>query len=105
DRHLRPLKTLASAATDPANAPGVRGLAAMLADAGGVLPRKSVRSAISHLEHADRQALHRRRVRLGPLDVFVDPLLKPAAQFWRAALVAVPTRQTQAALCGARAPT
>src|SRR6478735_536645 len=73
DRHLRPLKILAAAATDPASSPGVRALAAMLADAGGVLPRKSVLSAIAHLEHADRQALHRLRVRLGPLDVFVDP--------------------------------
>ena len=40
-RHLRPLKILASAATDPASSPGVRALAAMLADAGGLLPRKS----------------------------------------------------------------
>jgi ATP-dependent RNA helicase SUPV3L1/SUV3 len=105
DRHLRPLKILAAAATDPASSPGVRALAAMLADAGGVLPRKSVLSAIAHLEHADRQALHRLRVRLGPLDVFVDPLLKPAAQFWRAALVAVRTGQPMPALPGAGAAT
>src|SRR6476619_311150 len=84
DRHLRPLKTLAAAATDPSASPGVRAVAAMLADAGGVLPRKAMLSAIAHLEHADRQSLHKLRVRLGPLDVFVDPLLKPAAQFWRA---------------------
>jgi ATP-dependent RNA helicase SUPV3L1/SUV3 len=93
DRHLRPLKKLASAATDRESAPGVRALAAMLADAGGVLPRKSVLSAIAHLEQADRQALHRLRVRLGPLDVFVDSLLKPSAQFWRAALLSVRTGQ------------
>jgi ATP-dependent RNA helicase SUPV3L1/SUV3 len=61
----------------------------MLADAGGVMPRKSVLSAISHLEQADRQSLHRLRVRLGPLDVFQPQLLKPAAQFWRAALQSV----------------
>ena len=53
----------------------------MLADAGGVLPRKAVLSAIAHLEQADRQALHRLRVRLGPLDVF----LSAAAQARRAA--------------------
>ncbi len=105
DRHLRPLKILAAAATDTASSPSVRALAAMLADAGGVLPRKSVLSAIAHLEHADRQALHRLRVRLGPLDVFVDPLLKPAAQFWRAALVAVRTGQPMPALPGAGAAT
>src|SRR5439155_5241081 len=37
-RHLRPLKILASAATDPASPPGVRALAAMLTDAGGLPP-------------------------------------------------------------------
>ncbi|MGN6848969.1 MAG: helicase-related protein [Sphingomicrobium sp.] len=93
ERHLRPLKKLASAATNPMSSPGVRALAAMLADAGGVLPRKSVLSAIAHLEQTDRQALHRLRVRLGPLDVFVDPLLKPSARFWRAALLSVRTAQ------------
>ena len=75
----------------PASSPGVRALAAMLADAGGVLPRKAVLGAIAHLEQADRQALHRLRVRLGPLDVFMPTLLKPAAQYWRAALLAVRT--------------
>jgi ATP-dependent RNA helicase SUPV3L1/SUV3 len=89
DVHLRPLKKLAAAATDPSSTPGVRALSAMLADAGGVMPRKSVLSAISHLEQADRQSLHRLRVRLGPLDVFQPQLLKPAAQFWRAALQSV----------------
>src|SRR4029079_18012516 len=29
------------------------------------------------------------KVRLGPLDVFLPPLLKPSAQFWRSALLAV----------------
>src|SRR4051812_17173446 len=103
EKHLRPLKILTAAATDPASTVGVRALSAMLADAGGVLPRKAVLSAISHLEHADRQALHRLRVRLGPLDVFVDALLKPAAQHWRAALIAVRTGQPMPALPAAGA--
>jgi len=93
DRHLRPLKKIAAAATDPSTSPGVRALAAMLADGGGVLPRKAVLGAISHLEQPDRQALHRLRIRLGPLDVFLPALLKPAAQYWRAALLAVRTGQ------------
>jgi ATP-dependent RNA helicase SUPV3L1/SUV3 len=105
DRHLRPLKTLAAAATDPGSSPGVRALAAMLADAGGVLPRKSALSAIAHLEQSDRQALHKLRVRLGPLDVYVDALLKPAAQFWRAALLSVRTGQPMPALPAAGAAT
>jgi ATP-dependent RNA helicase SUPV3L1/SUV3 len=98
DRHLRPLKTLAAAATDPASSPGVRAIAAMLADAGGVLPRRSLVGAIGALEQRDRQTLHGLRVRLGPLDVFVPALLKPAAQQWRAALVAVRTGQPMPAL-------
>jgi ATP-dependent RNA helicase SUPV3L1/SUV3 len=70
----------------------------MLADAGGLLPRKGALSAIAHLEQSDRQALHKLRVRLGPLDVFVAPLLKPAAQYWRAALIAVRSGQPMPAL-------
>jgi ATP-dependent RNA helicase SUPV3L1/SUV3 len=90
-RHLGPLRKLAEAATDPASSPGVRALAAMLTDAGGVVPRKAMLAPIAHLEQADRQALHRLRVRLGPLDLFIPQLLKPAAQLWRAALIAVRT--------------
>src|SRR3954471_7017945 len=80
-RELRSLVKLAGAASDPRNSAGVRALAAMLGDAAGALPRKAVLGPISHLEHADRQALHRLRVRLGPLDVYLDPLLKPTAQY------------------------
>jgi ATP-dependent RNA helicase SUPV3L1/SUV3 len=98
DRHLKPLKALSSAAADSASSPGVRALAAMLADAGGLLPRKAALGAIAHLEQADRQALHRLRVRLGPLDVFVPLLLKPAAQHWRGALLAVKQGQPMPAL-------
>jgi ATP-dependent RNA helicase SUPV3L1/SUV3 len=97
-KHLRSLKNLAGAATDPASSPGVRALSAMLADAGGVLPRKAMLSAIAHLEQPDRRALHRMRIRLGPLDVFLPALLKPAAQFWRAALLAVRTGQPMPAM-------
>ncbi len=103
--HLRLLEGLARAAADPSSSPGVRALAAMLTDAGGVLPRKAVLSAIAHLEQADRQMLHKLRVRLGPLDVFMPSLLKPAAQFWRAALVAVRQGQPMPDLPSAGAAT
>jgi ATP-dependent RNA helicase SUPV3L1/SUV3 len=93
-RHLGALQGLSVAATDPSSSSGVRALAAMLADSGGVLPRKTALSAIAHLEQADRQALHRLRVRLGPLDIFLPLLLKPAAQYWRAALLSVRQGQT-----------
>ncbi len=88
-RNLAPLKTLGAAAGDRASSPGVRALAAMLTDAGGAIPRRSMVESIAVLEQADRQSLHRLGVRLGPLDVYVATLLKPAAQQWRAALVAV----------------
>jgi len=105
DRHLKPLKALAARATDPGSSPGVRALAAMLTDAGGVLPRKAMLGAISHLEQADRQSLHKLSVRLGPLDVFLPPLLKPAAQKWRAALLAVRINSPMPALPPAGAAT
>ncbi len=98
DRHLGPLQQIAAAASDPATSPGVRALSAMLADAGGLLPRKVALSAIAHLEQADRQTLHRLGVRLGPLDLFVPLLLKPTAQRWRAALIAVKQGQPMPAM-------
>ena len=98
ERHLLSLKRLAGAASDPASTPGVRALAAMLSDAAGAVPRKAMLGAIAHLEQADRQALHKLKVRLGPLDVFLVPLLKPLAQIWRGALLAVRAGQAMPAL-------
>jgi ATP-dependent RNA helicase SUPV3L1/SUV3 len=92
-RHLGALKTLASAATDPASSPGVRALCAMLTDSGGVIPRRAMLAPIAALEPADRRILHRLRIRLGALDLFVAPLLKPEPQRWRAALAAVRAAQ------------
>ena len=89
DRHVGALKQLARAASDKTVTPGVRALAAMLADAGGLLPRRAIASQIAALDKADRQSLHRHRLRLGALDLFVPALLKPGAQRWRAALMAI----------------
>jgi ATP-dependent RNA helicase SUPV3L1/SUV3 len=88
-RHLPALKALANAAADPKATPGIRALAAMLVDAGGHLPRRAIAAQLSALGKEDRHALYRLRVRLGALDVYVQSLLKPAAQQWRAALLAV----------------
>ncbi len=88
-RHVPALRTLAYAATDKNASPGVRALAAMLVDAGGLLPRRSIAPQLSALDKADRHALHRHRVRLGALDVYLQPLLKPAAVHWRAALLSI----------------
>ncbi|MEJ7776625.1 MAG: DEAD/DEAH box helicase [Sphingomicrobium sp.] len=104
-RHLGALKTLAASATDPAASPGVRALGAMLTDAGGTLPRRAAVGAIGTLEQPDRHTLHRLRVRLGPLDLYLQPLLKPAAQLWRAALLAVRAGQPMPDLPAAGAAT
>jgi ATP-dependent RNA helicase SUPV3L1/SUV3 len=104
-RHLGPLLNLAAAAVDPMSSPGVRALAAMLVDAGGVMPRRALVGAIGALEQRDRQTLHRLRVRLGPLDVFIPALLKPLAQQWRAALRAVRSGTSMAVLPPAGAAT
>jgi ATP-dependent RNA helicase SUPV3L1/SUV3 len=92
-RHLPVLKALANAAADPKATPGIRALAAMLVDAGGHLPRRTIAAQLGALTKEDRHGLHRLRVRLGALDVYVQSLLKPAAQQWRAALLAVRSGQ------------
>jgi ATP-dependent RNA helicase SUPV3L1/SUV3 len=92
-RHLPALRSLSAAASDKRNSPGVRALAAMLLDAGGHLPRRSISAQLSALDKADRHVVHRLRVRLGALDVYVQSLLKPGAQTWRAALLAVRSGQ------------
>ncbi len=88
-RHVPALKALAIAAADTRTTPGVRALGAMLVDAGGSLPRRALTQQLAALDKADRHALHRHRVRLGALDLYLQPLLKPAAQQWRAALLAI----------------
>jgi ATP-dependent RNA helicase SUPV3L1/SUV3 len=92
-QHLGPLKALAKTAADPNATAGVRALAAMLADAGGVIPRRAVAAQIAALNKADRYVLGRLKVRLGALDIHMPGLLKPGAQHWRAALLAVRSGQ------------
>ena len=94
DRHLGTLRALSRAASDARVTPGVRALAAMLADAGGLLPRRAIAQQIAALDKADRHSLHRHRLRLGALDLFVPALLKPGAQRWRAALLAIRSGQS-----------
>lgn len=93
-RHLPALKELAKAAADPAASPGIRALAAILVDAGGHLPRRAIAAQLAALNKEDRHAVHRLKVRLGALDVYTQSLLKPAAQQWRAALLAVRAGQS-----------
>jgi ATP-dependent RNA helicase SUPV3L1/SUV3 len=83
----------------------VRALTAKLADAGGVMPRRALAEPIALLDRADRHTLHRLRIRLGALDLFVPALLKPEAQRWRAALLAVRSSQPMPSLPTAGAAT
>jgi ATP-dependent RNA helicase SUPV3L1/SUV3 len=104
-RELAPLKALGKAAADKAATPGVRAVGAMLADAGGVMPRKLLTAAIGALDKVDRHALQRLKVRLGALDVFVPALLKPGAQHLRGALMSVRSGQAMPLLPAAGAAT
>jgi ATP-dependent RNA helicase SUPV3L1/SUV3 len=104
-KHLPTLKALASAATDKSASPGVRALAAMMVDAGGLLSRRAISAQVAQLDKADRHALHRLRIRLGALDVYCQGLLKPAAQRWRAALLSVRSGQMMPRLPDASAST
>ncbi|GAA4008823.1 helicase-related protein [Sphingomonas swuensis] len=97
-RHLGDLARLSAAATDKQLVPPVRALTAMLADAGGLAPRRALAEPIGQLDRAARAALHKLRIRLGALDVFLPSLLKPEAQRWRAALLAVRAGQPMPAL-------
>jgi ATP-dependent RNA helicase SUPV3L1/SUV3 len=99
------LRALSSAAADPAVSPGVRALAAMLADAGGILPRRAIAAQIAALDKADRHALRRLRIRLGALDLYALTVIKPGAQRWRGALLAIRRNQPMPRLPDASAAT
>jgi len=97
-RHVGDLARLSAASSDRHYGPPVRALTAMLADAGGLLPRKALAEPIGQLDRPMRAALHKLKVRLGALDVYAPSLMKPEAQRWRAALIAVRSGQPMPAL-------
>ncbi|HEU4877507.1 MAG TPA: helicase-related protein, partial [Sphingomicrobium sp.] len=104
-RNVPALRALSRAAADKQASPGVRALAAMLVDAGGLLPRRTMTAQLAALDKTDRHALHRLRVRLGALDIYVQALLKPAAIHWRAALLSIRAGQPMPRLPAASAAT
>ncbi len=80
---LEPLMPL----TDETGIEGTaRGIAFQLHEALGILPRADLESLISGLDEAGRAALRQRKVRLGPVLVFLPALNKPAAVRLRALL-------------------
>ncbi|WP_029941612.1 helicase-related protein [Sphingomonas astaxanthinifaciens] len=98
ERHCGDLVRLGASSTDRHFGAPVRALTAMLFDAGGILPRRALVEPIGQLDRPMRAALHKLRIRLGALDVFVPSLLKPESQRWRAALLAVRTGRPMPAL-------
>lgn len=63
-----------------------RGIAFQLYEALGILPRADLEEMIAGLDEAGRAALRARRVRMGPILVFLPELNKPAAIRLRALL-------------------
>ena len=66
-----------------------RGLVVQLVEGLGVLAREAASEQLIGVTRADRQALARCGVRLGPLHLFVPALLRPEPTRWRLALWAV----------------
>lgn len=92
-RILAPLARLSDLAGTVS--PPARGLIVQLVAALGVLNRQPLAEQLAGLNRADRQALGRNGVRLGPQHVFVPSLLRPEATRWRLALWAVANDQAQ----------
>jgi len=64
-----------------------RGIAFQLQEALGIIPRASLEDLIAGLDEEGRKALRARKVRMGPLLVFLPELNKPAAVRLRAILL------------------
>lgn len=78
---LEPLFALITDETLPASA---RGIAYQVFEGTGIIPRGQVEELISTLDQEGRQALRAKKVKLGPLLIFIPDLNKPAAVRLRA---------------------
>jgi ATP-dependent RNA helicase SUPV3L1/SUV3 len=87
-RHLTPLLKMAEASQDAQVPAVVRAVFAQLADAGGVVSRTDLDSALGHLDKDQRHLLRRAGLDIGVLDIYHPGLLKPGGAKWRAALIA-----------------
>jgi ATP-dependent RNA helicase SUPV3L1/SUV3 len=74
------------AAQDPAVAPAVRSVLAMLVDEGGIVARAEVAKPLASLDREQRRMIAKLRIRIGALDLFMSDVLKPEAMRWRTAL-------------------
>lgn len=88
EKHLLPLTRMVASSADPEVPAVVRAVFAQLADAGGVIARTELDSALGHLDKDQRHLLRRAGIDIGVLDIYHPGLLKPGAARWRAALLA-----------------
>ncbi|HEX7876453.1 MAG TPA: helicase-related protein [Sphingobium sp.] len=88
EKHLLPLVRMVASSADPEVPAVVRAVFAQLADAGGVIARTDLDSALGHLDKDQRHLLRRAGIDIGVLDIYHPGLLKPGAARWRAALLA-----------------
>jgi ATP-dependent RNA helicase SUPV3L1/SUV3 len=80
---LEPLVALAN--TEGLKAPA-RGIVFQIHEAMGIVPREQIEDLITTLDQEDRRELRARKIRLGPILVFIPALNKPAAVRLRALL-------------------
>ena len=95
-RRARALVALAAITRDAAASPALRIVAAELEDQAGIAARMPLRASVEALSPDDRKRLRSIGVTVGALDLFDPRLLKPGAQAWRAALLAVRGRDLPA---------
>lgn len=87
-KHLLPLVKMNESASDPEVPAVVRAVFAQLGDAGGVIARTDLDSALGHLDKDQRHLLRKAGIDIGVLDIYHPGLLKPGAARWRSALLA-----------------
>lgn len=88
EKHLLPLVKMVASSSEPDVPAVVRAVFAQLADAGGIIARTDLDSALGHLDKEQRHLLRRAGIDIGVLDIYHPGLLKPGAARWRAALLA-----------------
>jgi ATP-dependent RNA helicase SUPV3L1/SUV3 len=85
---LGPLLSVDATSRSPDSLPMLRAVLAGLVDGGGVISRHEVAESLKALSRAERVPLHRLKIMIGTLDLFIPRMLKQEAQRWRAALSA-----------------
>lgn len=88
-KHVEALAKAAEIATDPASSGELRGFLAPFVDAGGIMPRTEIDSALSAISPDDRTKVKPLGLAIGSLDLFLISMMKPEPSRWRMALLSV----------------